>query len=452
MSLASDVTLTRRASGRLAVAWYTEDEQRDLAARRNTVRITAQLLRRFCVAGDVDLERVASVEGCDFALPPGRYAATAVLDTRSEFLETLFGEGDGAFVGTASVVEVPAVGEARTEVALTPAPRHPPPPERCSGSRAELMTIASPASGGRIGDNRPRRLCVRVPTSYERSPSRRYPVIFVLPGLGGTEQSGFAQGLVGALDSLADSTGREAIVVTVDTSTPLGSTYLNDSPVTGAWESFLSRTVIPTVEARFRTLGSADARALVGQSTGGFNAVSYGLRHSELFAAIAASSPDGLDFANWFLEGDGRHARRAWLAWMRLENAMGAVGQMTSYAADWSPNLATPRGFDWPVDLATGEVSPAVWARWLAHSPAELLRDASLVERVRARLSGRVYIAAGRHDEFDLFEPARRFSERLTTLGVANTLSADDEGHMCPSERARGIAGFLLHALPVPSP
>ncbi len=96
---------------------------------------------------------------------------------------------------------------------------------------------------------------------------------------------------------------------------------------------------------------------------------------------------------------------------MRLEDAMGAMGamgQMTSYAADWSPDLATPRGIQWPIDLTTGKLRPAVWAR--------------------------------------------RFSEQLSAAGVANTFSADDDGHMCPSDRARGIAEFLSRARSAASP
>jgi len=69
------------------------------------------------------------------------------------------------------------------------------------------------------------------------------------------------------------------IVVAVDTSTRTGSTYLIDSPTSGNWDAFFAKRLIPYIDAHYRTLARGEGRAIVGHSTGGFNAVSYGMRH-----------------------------------------------------------------------------------------------------------------------------------------------------------------------------
>lgn len=436
-------TLTRRATGRLAITWYTEDEWRAVRAGRDVARVGRAALLRTCVAGDVDLERGAATDGCAFEVPAGRYVLSAILDTESRFLNAAFGSEGGGFVGASeAAVEVRPGADARGEVHVRTSPVPPPPTERCAGTRAELLRVEHAPVAGSIGNDPRRRLCVFLPASYSRASAARYPVIWALPGLSGTDTSGFIRSLVAEVDA------REVIVVGVDTSTPLGSTYLNDSPVAGAWEGFLREVAVPAVDARYRTVTSSAARALVGQSTGGFNAVWYGLRHPDTFSVVGALSPDGLDFERWLLEPGGRRVRDPWLRWTRLEDSMGGAGQMVSYGVAWSPDPSRPRGFAWPFDLATGAVRDDLWTRWRANSPSVLLTDPAVLAGVRSRLNGRVYLAVGRHDEFDLFEPAESFHEQLRAAGVEHVFAPDDGGHFPTPERVRGLVEFLRRALP----
>lgn len=209
----------------------------------------------------------------------------------------------------------------------------------------------------------------------------------------------------------------------------------------------MANDVVTHIDSAYRTLSHPRKRGLIGQSTGGFNAVSFGLRHSETIQLIVASAPDGLDFPSWFLAADGRHIAPRWLGWMRLEDQMGPPGQMVSYAAEWSPDARMPHGFAWPADLETGELIPDVWARWVRHSPSTLLRDPAILASARAHLSGRILLAAGKNDEADLFAPTRRFSEALRAAGVENTFAPDDAGHFIPAPRLRTMLDFALAAL-----
>lgn len=449
VTLRAGETLTRRATGRLALTWYTEDEWRALRAGRDVARIGRDALLRTCVAGDVDLERGGATDACAFTVPAGRYVLSAIVDTESTFLETSFGAEAGGFVGASEgAIEVQPGSDVRGEVRVRSVPSHANAEERCTGPRAELMRVKHQPVAGRIGNETNRRLCVHLPASYGRASTTRYPVIWALPGLSGTDTSGFIRSLGAEIDARSAALSREAIVVGVDTRITLGSTYLNDSPVAGEWESFLSEVAVPALDAQYRTMASGSARALVGQSTGGFNAVWYGLRHTDTFSVVGALSPDGLDFERWLLEPDGRRVRDAWLRWTRLEDTMGGAGQMVSYGIAWSPDVSKPRGFVWPFDLTTGEVRDDLWGRWRANSPTVLLADPAVLENVRSRLNGRLYVAVGRHDEFDLFAPAESFHEQLRTVGVEHVFAPDDGGHFPTPERVRGLAEFLLRTLP----
>lgn len=314
--------------------------------------------------------------------------------------------------------------ETRVELTLE-APEEPPPAEeRCVGERVELFEL--PAPRGTAGGDETARLCAYLPADYEEDPARRYPVIYSLPGMGGSHAGGVAELLRTLLD-LGNPPG-DAIVVGVDTSTPTGASYLVDSPITGPWADYVTRDVIAAVDGRLRTLPERDHRAVVGHSTGGFNAVSIALRRPEVWGTIAASSPDALDFASWLLDASGRRAQPVWQGWIHTEDALGWPGQLISYAVEWSPDAAAPRGFRWPIDLRTGEVIDEVWARWLAESPVTWLDDDEGLARAR-RFDDHLYLTCGRPDEPLLFVPTERFHEALDRVGITHTWEPTELRH-----------------------
>jgi hypothetical protein len=291
----------------------------------------------------------------------------------------------------------------------------------CAGERFQSLDVdgddATPA----------RKACVYLPASYGREPGRRYPVVYLLPGLGGNETVRFTDPqLLAHADELAERQ-QEAILVGVDTRSPHG----------------LTRTVA-AVDGRLRTIAHAPARALLGQSTGGFNAISAVLLAPDVFGAVGASAPDGLDLEAWLLEPSGK-LRPQWLAWMRLEAAVGGVGQMLSYAESWAPSGASEES--WPADLDTGEIRRDVLEAWLRHSPARMVGTPE-GKRALASASGRILISVSRDDEFGLFEPARRFSEELQRLGILHDFVAGEGGHFDVRGRLSDLLGRLLGVLP----
>lgn len=434
--LSGDVLIPDDAvgTGRLAMSWRTTEEEREIAADGMSLTMIRRMLERFVVdAADVDL---AATKRVPYALPlaPKDAVPVAVLDREHTFWDSFLGGGKG-LVGTG------AAGGGAVRVAQNPVDTRPR-KERCAGERYELIVIEDPQLGKR-------RFCAYLPASFAKEPRRRYPLVLLLPGFGSGEMSYLAGSRHAGerLDVIAKEMAREAVLVGVDTSVPLGSTYLEDSPVMGAWETFLATKVLPTLDRKLRILPGRWAHALMGQSTGGYNALSFGLRHSDLFSAIGSSSPDAPDVERWLLKPGTRQAQPWLLGWARLEAAVGGAGQMTSWAASWSTDPTAPRGFRFPLDLETGLADEAILARWVAKTPHGLVRDPAFVARAKRDLSGRILIIVGKNDDFDLFAPAESFAKELSALGVETRFVATEHGHAGYLERFEPTLRFLLERL-----
>lgn len=433
-------------SGKLAVSWVDAGEQRELLAGNMTAKLVSDLLLRLRVLGDVQLgpgsrvpfslplDTATSVAPVVFVAPPGRLLA---------FFAT--GDGEGTAYTYAAPLR-PAGSTAPVDVVLDRVHHVKPREEACKGERVELVVLEAPGVAGRVGNTTQRRLCVHLPPSYARS-QKRYPVVYAFSGFGGTDTNRVIGSKLGEqADELAAQ--REAIVVGVDTSTRTGSSYLVDSPRTGAWDTFMARTVVQAIDQRYRTVARGSARAVLGQSTGGFNAISIAMRHPDVFGAAAAMSPDALVFAPWFLTPDRNSFQPLPKTWMRMEAAMGeGPGQFVSYASDWSYDDSA-RGFAWPIDLRSGKLVPAVWQRWLEHEPASLLERPERKAAILAQLSGSIYLTVGRSDEFGLFEPTRLFGEALQRASIAHVFVPTEGGHFeGQPARQRAALAFLLERL-----
>ncbi|HVH42244.1 MAG TPA: alpha/beta hydrolase-fold protein [Labilithrix sp.] len=454
--LEGDVTVDAPARGRLVFAWRTAEEQREFAAEGTSLALARKMIERWKIGDEVDFAETPRVHYRIDEAPPDA-TAVVVLDVGHDFWGTTWGGSTSGKLGSSQ----PGGGA----VSLASNPPRGEEGEPCAGPRYKLIEVASPGlPASKPGPGAPtRRFCAWLPASYRTKPERRYPIIYLFPGYTSNEMT-YLRGNRSAgerADALSVQLGREAILVGVDTSSPLGSTYLEDSPVSGAWETFFTKRAMPEIERAVRASPKRTARALVGQSTGGHNALSLGLRRSELFSVIGSSSPDAPDMEAWLLEPERTAPRRAreWFRrWTALEDALGGKGQMTSYAADWAAALqpASPeakardgRSFvpSWPFDPSSGVVDEVVVARWVAKSPRGMLRDPKNVERWKRDLSGRVLITVGKNDEFGLYPPAASFAKELDDAGVKTTFVPTDHGHGNGLDRIETAMRFALERL-----
>jgi S-formylglutathione hydrolase FrmB len=134
---------------------------------------------------------------------------------------------------------------------------------------------------------------VILPSDYERgsSKNRRYPVLYLLHGLGGS-----AADWVSARAHLADYAARYPFVIVV----PEGKDgwYTDGLAPREKFESYFVEELIPDVDRRFRTLPTREGRAVAGLSMGGYGSMKFALKRPELFA-FAASMSGALAVASW---------------------------------------------------------------------------------------------------------------------------------------------------------
>lgn len=171
-----------------------------------------------------------------------------------------------AIIGTLAVAAVAATALARVRAA-SPASR----------ATVHEQSFDSPAVHGTLGFR------VYLPPGYA-SGSRRYPVVYLLGGLpdNGTN---FRDDRAQQVGAIASSAGRPAIVIAPQASRP-GDTdpEYHDWGPGRDWETAISRDLVHTVDARFRTIANRRARAIIGVSAGGYGAAIIAVHHPDTFS------------------------------------------------------------------------------------------------------------------------------------------------------------------------
>lgn len=160
---------------------------------------------------------------------------------------------------------------------------------RLVDGRLESKNIA----GNKAGISATRNVRVFLPAGYDGK--RRFPVVYYLHNLFETETSIYTQNDArGIFDAaIRDGVIAGVIVVSADFSTPAGSSFYTNSPVTGNWEDFLVDELVPYVDRTFRTLARPDARGLAGDRIGGYGAIRISMRRPGVFGSVYALAPVG---------------------------------------------------------------------------------------------------------------------------------------------------------------
>ena len=124
--------------------------------------------------------------------------------------------------------------------------------------------------------------------------ARRYPVLYLLHGAPGMPtdwvEAGHAATTMDLL--LAQGLVRPFIIVMPDGNGGM----LRDSQYVNSWNGqarvmdYLAYDVVPTIDARYRTLPDRLDRAIGGTSEGGYGAYNVGLHHPELFNTLISIS------------------------------------------------------------------------------------------------------------------------------------------------------------------
>jgi putative tributyrin esterase len=133
-----------------------------------------------------------------------------------------------------------------------------------------------------------RSFSVLLPIGYAADPRRRYPVLYLLHGKGGTHRDWAAK------SRLAEHVGAVPLIVVM----PDGGDgwYVDGASPGSGYETQIVGELIPHVDGRYRTIARREGRAIGGLSMGGYGAMKLALKRPDLFVA-AASHSGALSFA-----------------------------------------------------------------------------------------------------------------------------------------------------------
>lgn len=291
------------------------------------------------------------------------------------------------------------------------------------------------------GDPAARTVPVYLPPGYDEAASTRYPVVFCLTGYTGRgvmllNEDGWAPNIAQRMDGLLASGRVEPMILVMpDCFTRYGGSQYIDSNATGRYEEHLVRELVPWADATYRT--RPDRRGVMGKSSGGVGAITQGMRHPEVFHAVACHSgdmlfeycylPDFPKFLNGVQKAGGVGAFfRQFEDSPRKKHEDLTVLNILAMASCYSPDPSEELGIALPFDLHTGRLREDVWARWLEWDPARLVaRYESALGSLRL-----LFIDCGIRDEWNLHFGARVLVDELRSRGIAHRHEEFDDGHM----------------------
>jgi S-formylglutathione hydrolase FrmB len=248
------------------------------------------------------------------------------------------------------------------------------------------------------------RYCVYLPASYSApdAKTKKYPVLYLLHGLGGNEQSIALEGEWTKLQDLrAQNKVGEFLVVAPD---GRDTFYINSRDGKTPYSDFFIREFVPYVERTYRVRTERAARGITGFSMGGYGALRMAFAYPVLFGSVSAHSG----------------------ALMR------AAPQGVSAGAS-SGNLAA-------VLLATVFGNPIERKFWDSNSPFILAR-----KNAAALMKMKIYFDCGTEDSYGFYRGANELHETLDSLKIPHEFHLYPGGHSVSYLLSHREASFEFH-------
>ena len=297
-----------------------------------------------------------------------------------------------------------------------------------------------------LNDPHIRDVVIYLPPEYSSSSSKGYIAAFGLVGFGGQGKMLLNADPLG--ENMEDRMNRlisqrkcgPMILVLIDCFTKFGGNQYINSSATAKYEDYIINEIVPFVDKTY----NISEHAVWGKSSGGYGSIVLGMRHPEIFRALADHSGDSAfeycyiqDFAkalDAFREAGGpkKWLSNFWRKPNRHQQKDGPPLNIFAMAAHYSPNPKSRElGVDLPFDLKTGEILQNVWNRWLSWDPVRM------VEKYRKNLSKLklIYIDCGTKDEFNLHWGARILHSKLERMNIKHFYEEFNDRHMNISYR-----------------
>jgi enterochelin esterase-like enzyme len=155
-----------------------------------------------------------------------------------------------------------------------------------SGSTSPSRVVEEHLSSQAVGKTVP--FLVYLPPGYDDESGRRYPVLYMLHGLGGSYRQWQEYGLLETADRLIGAGELAPFIIVM----PQGDQayWLNHSNGGPRWGQFVAGDLITAIDERYRTLSNREHRAVGGLSMGGHGALQLAINHPDVFGVVGAHS------------------------------------------------------------------------------------------------------------------------------------------------------------------
>jgi len=179
-------------------------------------------------------------------------------------------------------------------------------PDRGASDGAPSVSLAATAAGERFSDAAPgarverrtirSRLLSRtlpyqvfLPPGYDDASPHRYPVLYMLHGLGGDYTEWVGYRLFEAAEAMINDHEIPPMLIVL----PEGQdSYWMDHADNGPpWGAYVAEEIVGEIDARYRTLADRGHRAIGGNSMGAHGALQLSLNYPEVFGVVGAHSP-----------------------------------------------------------------------------------------------------------------------------------------------------------------
>ncbi len=340
-------------------------------------------------------------------LPEGRYRAQAVLDQMSEASSWSYEAGnlfsssrDGGFEITERGVVAPVHLTLDSKTTET---------EHRESEGLSFIKVKSELLSEFRGRDVYFRAGVVEPIDME--PGKKYPVVYQVPGFGGTESGAYRvydRHQKADPDSELGRLARSAYWVVLNPEGPNGHHLFANSANNGPVGAALIEELIPTIDTSFSTIQKSSARLLRGHSSGGWSTLWLGITYPDTFGGVWSTAPDPVDFSSFQAVDIYNDANM-----YRYEDT-GQVVWNTSYSdAEGNKGMTILDENRMEEVIGPGNTSGQQWDSWLAvFGPASRTgAPAALYDAMTGEIDSRVV------EHFARYDISKKLAADRTNLG-----------------------------------
>ena len=335
-----------------------------------------------------------------------------------------------SIIGVISLASSIGLGQQATSPAPGPAR---------TGRLVEATVAASSLKSNLLGDPIEQSFAIYLPPSYDTSPAKRYPTLYLLHGFLSTNKV-WTRGNPGINlqplmdDMIKSGKIREMIVVAPNGRNAYQGAFYSNSTLTGNWEDYIYRDLVQNVDANYRTIARAESRGIAGHSMGGYGAMSLAMKHPEVFSAVYSLSP-----CCFGIEGDFTSENPVWLKAIRLTTKEQLKLQpgspdefyqlaFVAISSAFSPNPQhAPFFVDLPYLERDGrlERNESAMARWRAKMPLYMIDEN---KENLLKLRG-IFIDYGEKEQFSHIRiTSQKFSNALAERNIPHVFEVYPRG------------------------